>query len=120
MPDQSMTVADLRKLVADFIAEREWESYHDGKNLSMSIAIEAAELMEHFQWSRSDEVPAVVGNDARRAEIIDELADITCYVLSLANALDVDLSSAVAAKIAKNAVKYPVERFRGRYFKPGA
>ena len=51
MPDESTTVAELRKVVADFVAEREWERYHDAKNLSMSIAIETAELMEHFQWT---------------------------------------------------------------------
>ncbi len=119
MADGSATVADLRKRVADFVAEREWHSYHDAKNLSMSIAIEAAELMEHFQWVRSDEVPAVVVGERARAEIVDELADVACYLLALTNILDVDLSDAVAGKIAKNAAKYPVERFRGRYFKPG-
>jgi NTP pyrophosphatase (non-canonical NTP hydrolase) len=120
MTDQSTSVAQLRQLIADFVAAREWNCYHDPKNLAMSIAIEAAELMEHFQWVRSEETAAVLANAKQRAEIIDEVADVACYVLSLANALQIDLSSAVAAKVAKNAEKYPVERFRGRYFKPGA
>ncbi len=119
MSDATTTVADLRRVIADFIAERDWHSYHDAKNLSMSIAIETAELMEHFQWVRSDEVPAVLANPRTRAEIVDEVADVACYLLSLANALDIDLSTAVREKVAKNAVKYPAERFRGRYFKPG-
>lgn len=119
MADNSTTIADLRRQMAEFIAEREWQSYHDAKNLSMSIAIEAAELMEHFQWVRSEEVPAVLANPQARAEIVDEVADVACYLLSLANALDIDLSAAVAAKVAKNSAKYPVERFRGRYYKPG-
>ncbi len=120
MPDQSVTVAELRKTVADFIAERDWHSYHDAKNLSMSIAIEAAELMERFQWVRTDELPALLASDAERGKIVDEVADIACYLLSFVNALDIDLSAAVRAKIAKNEQKYPVERFRGRYVKPGS
>lgn len=119
MSDVDTTVAQLRKLVADFVAEREWHSYHDAKNLAMSAAIEAGELMEHFQWVRSDEVPAVVSNEAKRAEIADEIADVLCYMLALANVLDLDLSESLRAKMVKNAAKYPVERFRGRYFKPG-
>jgi dCTP diphosphatase len=119
MPDQSTTVAQLRKCVADFIAARDWQSYHDAKNLAMSIGIEAAELMERFQWVRTDELPALLAHDAERAKIVDEVADIACYLLSFVNALDIDLSTAVRAKIAKNEQKYPIERFRGRYFKPG-
>jgi NTP pyrophosphatase (non-canonical NTP hydrolase) len=118
MSDASTTVAELRELVAGFVAERAWGGYHDPKNLSMSIAIEAAELMEHFQWLRTDELGGVAGNAGRKAEIADELADVTCYVLSLANALGIDLSAAVQAKVRKNAAKYPAEQFRGRYVRP--
>ncbi len=120
MPDETVTLAELRRLVADFIAERQWQPYHDAKNLSMSIAIEAAELMEHFQWARSDELPELLRDVGRRAEVIDEVADIACYLLSLCNALEIDLSDAVAAKVAKNCTKYPAERFRGRYYRPGS
>lgn len=119
MTDEKTTVTELRRLVADFVAEREWQKYHDPKNLSMSIAIETAELMEHFQWVRNEELPELLSNDRRRREVIAEIADITCFLLALANVLDLDLSSAVRGKLAQNAVKYPVEEFRGRYFKPG-
>lgn len=118
MTDEATAVTELRKLVADFVAAREWQGYHDAKNLSMSIAIEAAELMEHFQWTRSEELPALLANADCRAEVADEVADIACYLLALANVLELDLSSAVRNKLVKNAAKYPVERFRGRYFKP--
>jgi NTP pyrophosphatase (non-canonical NTP hydrolase) len=118
MSDETTTVAELRARLSDFVAEREWQGYHDAKNLAMSIAIEAAELMEHFQWVRNDELPALLEDQRRREEVADELADILCYALSLANALDIDVSSAVAAKIARNARKYPPEQFRGRYAKP--
>jgi len=119
MSDETITVAEMRRIVADFVAAREWQPYHDAKNLSMSIAIEAAELMEHFQWIRNEEVPAVLSNEATRAEVVDEVADVACYLISLANALEIDLSSAVAAKVGKNNAKYPVDRYRGRYIKPG-
>ncbi len=120
MTDAETTVAQLRQLLAEFVAAREWHIYHDAKNLSASIAIEAAELMEHFQWVRNEEVDALLSDAGRRAEIQDELADVMCYVLALANAVNIDISAAVASKMAKNAAKYPVAEFRGRYFKPNS
>ena len=118
MPDERTTVAELRALLAEFVAEREWQRFHDAKNISMSIAIEAAELMEHFQWVRNEELAALLADEARRAAVRDEVADIACYVLALANVLGLDLSDAVADKMRKNAAKYPSEEFRGRYYKP--
>ena len=118
MPDDTTTVAKLRQLLADFVAEREWEKYHDPKNLSMAIAIETAELMEHFQWVRNEDLPQLLADERRRAQIVEEVADITCFVLALANALELDLSSAIEQKLSKNIAKYPAEMFRGRYFKP--
>ena len=115
MHDSTTTVAELIKLVNDFVAERAWEPFHDAKNLSASIAIEAAELMEHFQWLRSDQLDSV-GEDAQAmAEVREELADITAYLLSFANKMGIDVSSALEEKMRKNAVKYPADRFRGRF-----
>lgn len=119
MPDDTTTVARLRQLMADFVAEREWSMYHDPKNLSMAIAIEAAELMEHFQWVRNDELTALLSDNRKRAAVTDEVADITCFLLAIANTLNLDLSSAVEQKMVKNAAKYPADKFRGHYFKPG-
>lgn len=118
MPDATTTLAQLRDLLAEFVRQRDWQPYHDAKNLAMSIAIEAAELMEHFQWLRTDELPVALANPQRRAAVAEELADVLCYCLALANTLDLDVSTAVADKIAQNARKYPAERFRGRYFRP--
>ena len=118
MTDDTTTVAHLRRLLASFVAEREWEKFHDPKNLSMAIAIETAELMEHFQWVRNEELPELLADARRREKIGEEVADITCFLLALANALELDLSSTVERKLAKNAAKYPAEIFRGRYFKP--
>lgn len=118
MPDQETTVQALRDLVTAFVAERAWEPYHDPKNLSMAIAIEAAELMEHFQWVRSEDVDEALRDAEVSGEIRDEIADIQCFLLALANRLGIDLSEAVTAKMEKNRAKYPAAEFRGRYFKP--
>jgi dCTP diphosphatase len=118
MTDETTPIAELRTLVRQFVAERQWQGYHDPKNLSMSIAIEAAELMEHFQWVRSEELPALLADAAKREQIADEIADIQCYLLALANVLDLDLSTALTGKMCKNRAKYPAEQFRGRYYKP--
>ena len=117
MSDQTTTVAELRRLLADFVAERRWEKYHDAKNLSASIAIEAAELMEHLQWVRNDEVADWLSDPQRRAQVVEELADVLCYALSLANVLQADVSAAVRAKIEKNRRKYPAEEFRGSFYR---
>ena len=118
MADEQTTVSELRQRVAAFVREREWEKYHDPKNLSMAIAIEVAELMEHFQWVRSEELPTLLANEETRSEIAEEVADIACFLLALANALKLDLSETIKAKLEKNAAKYPPEVFRGRYFRP--
>ena len=108
-------MAELIKLVNDFVAERAWEPFHDAKNLSASIAIEAAELMEHFQWLRSDELDSVPNNAKAMTEVREELADIAAYLLSFASKMGIDVSSALEEKMRKNAVKYPAEHFRGRF-----
>lgn len=114
MDDTQTTLADLKKLMEAFVAERDWQPFHDPKNLSASIAIEAAELMEHFQWLRTDQLDSVKRDPARMAEIRDELADILAYVLSFANQMNIDLATALREKMAKNARKYPAEVYRGR------
>ena len=115
MQDTTTTVGELIKLIDDFVAERDWQPFHDPKNLSASIAIEAAELMEHFQWLRSDELSSVREDREAMARVREEVADIMAYVLSFASAMGIDVSSALEDKMKKNAVKYPVERFRGRF-----
>lgn len=119
MSDSSTTLAELRAAMQAFVAEREWEPYHDAKNLAGSVMIEAAELLEHFQWVRSEELEALLTEPGRRQEITDELADVMCYLLALANVLEIDISDAVRGKLIKNAKKYPADQFRGQYYKPG-
>jgi NTP pyrophosphatase (non-canonical NTP hydrolase) len=115
LDDSSTTVGELKALVARFVAERNWRQFHTPKNLSMSIAVEAAELMEHFQWLTADESRAVAGDAGKREAAGEELADVVCYALALAEALGLDLAGAVERKMVKNAQKYPADQFRGRY-----
>ena len=116
--DDRTTVGALRQAVADFVNARDWRPFHTPKNLSMSIAIEAAELMERFQWLTPDEALAAVGKPAERAAVADELADIVIYCLSLSNALELDVSSAVRDKLQTNEHRYPAGEFRGRFRRP--
>lgn len=113
--DSSCSVQDLRDEVHQFVEERDWQQFHSPKNLAMSVAIEAAELMEHFQWLSIDQSRQLVQDPSRRQEIEEEMADVLCYLLALANQLEVDLSSAVVNKMVKNRAKYPAAEYRGRF-----
>ena len=116
--DARTTVGVLRQAVAEFVDARDWQPFHTPKNLSMSIAIEAAELMEHFQWLTIEEAWAAIEDLTRRVAVADELADIVIYCLSLSNALDLDVSAAVLEKLETNEHRYPADQFRGRFRRP--
>lgn len=113
--DATTTVAQLRELVADFVQERDWSQFHSPKNLSMALAVEAAELMEHFQWLEVAESREVAENSDRLAAAAEEIADVLAYTLAIANSMGVDLSATLHAKMVKNAAKYPADEFRGRH-----
>ena len=114
LTDSATTVAELKNRVLAFARERDWEQFHAPKNLSMALAAEAAELMEHFLWATPEESRAVAADPARKAKIAEELADIVIYALEFANATGIDVASSIEAKIAANAAKYPVDKARGR------
>jgi NTP pyrophosphatase (non-canonical NTP hydrolase) len=113
--DSQTTLAQLRQLVGDFVDRRDWHQFHSPKNLSMSMAIEAAELMEHFQWISAEQSRRVADQPERLAAVSEELADVLCYALAMANELGLDLSTAIRQKIARNEQKYPAEEYRGRF-----
>jgi dCTP diphosphatase len=115
MSDTQTSVADLKNLVNEFVGRRQWHQFHSPKNLAMSMAIEAAELMEHFQWISVEESRALVDDPQRLAAIADELADVLCYALAMANELKLDLATAIRQKMVKNEQKYPAEEYCGRY-----
>lgn len=115
MPDQTTTVNELRELMRRFVADRDWDQFHSPKNLAMALAAEAAELMEHFLWVELDESRRQMSDPARLGPVCDEIADVLGVLLALCNALDLDLSDLFRQKMAKNVLKYPVEKARGRY-----
>ncbi len=115
MKDGDTTIAVLKELVRDFRNRRDWEQFHTPKNLSMSIAIEAAELMEEFQWLTSDESQRLRKDEEKLARLGEELADIIIYCLSFANSLHMDVTTTVMDKLAKNAGRYPEDEYKGRF-----
>ncbi len=108
--DEVRTLKELKKAVAAFARERDWERFHAPKNLSMAMAAEAGELMEHFLWADAEQSHQTAKNSK---EVADELADVVIYALEFANITGLDLASAIEAKMGENARKYPVEKARG-------
>ena len=115
MSDDSTTISELREIIRQFVDERDWRQFHAPKNVAMALAVEAAELMEHFQWLGVDASRELAADPAKLAAIAEELADVIGYGLALANELNLDVSDAIRAKMVKNAQKYPADEFRGRY-----
>jgi NTP pyrophosphatase (non-canonical NTP hydrolase) len=114
LSDSATTLADLKIRILDFARERDWEQFHAPKNLSMALAAEAAELMEHFLWASPEQSRRIAGDPEKRSRIAEELADIVIYALEFANATGLDVAQAIAEKMASNAEKYPVDKARGR------
>jgi dCTP diphosphatase len=112
MNDHKQTVGQLKEAVATFVQEREWKQFHTPKNLSMAIAVEAAELMEFFLWCSGEGAFTILNE--RRHDVEDELADILIGLLAFANACDIDISTVFTKKLAKTKKKYPPEKVRGR------
>jgi NTP pyrophosphatase (non-canonical NTP hydrolase) len=113
--DATTTVAELRKILDEFVAERDWSQFHSPKNVSMALAVEVAELMEHFQWLTTEASRQLAEDPDKLAAVGEELADVVGYSLALANELGIDVSSAIRAKMVKNRLKYPAAQYRGRY-----
>lgn len=101
----------IKKQVRQFVVERDWDQFHSPKNLSMALIVEAAEMVEHFQWL-TEEQSCNLAPD-KLAEVELELADIQIYLISLAEKLKLDLVAAVDKKLVLNAQKYPAEEVRG-------
>ena len=109
--DSKVSVGELRELVAKFVSERDWEKYHNPKDLAIGLSVEAAELLELFLWEHIG-LEKLQGELAERAK--EELADVAIYCLSFANAQRWELSEIIESKVRKNEAKYPAEKYRGR------
>jgi dCTP diphosphatase len=112
MPTRNDSLKSLSARLATFAAERDWDQFHNPKNLAMAVAGEVGELVEHFQWltfEEAAELPATT-----REEVALEAADVLLFLLRLCDRLDIDLGAAAERKLAINAARYPVSKARGR------
>ena len=114
MKDVESLLTDLRQ----FVAERDWSQFHDPKNLAMLLASEAGELVAEYRWVRGDESDAHSRAPEPRARIAGEIADVGIALLLLCDRIGLDLTQAIADKLARNAARYPVDASRGRPDRP--
>lgn len=114
LSDDTTTVAEIKARVLAFARERDWEQFHAPKNLSMALAAEAGELMEHFLWATAEASRNIVADPAKRAKIEEELADVVIYAMEFANMTGINMAAAIERKMATNAAKYPIEKAKGR------
>lgn len=111
MMDPPDSLERLRRRLAEFAAQRDWDQFHSPKNLTMALIAEAAELVEHFQWLTEGQSRALPAS--RRQAVADELADVLIYLVRTADALDIDLIAAAVDKIARNEQRYPTDQVKG-------
>ncbi len=114
MDDDRTTLESLKSSILAFVEERDWGQFHSPKNLSMAIAAEAAELMEHFLWVEPGAALQLVRDPDKAESIRDEVADIIIYSLEFANVAGIDVAGAIREKMTKNEIRYPVAKSRGR------
>ena len=106
------SLAELQSAIDAFVVERDWAQFHAPKNLAMGVAIEAAEIMEHFLWLSGEESSAL--DAEKRAEVANEIGDVLIYLIELVRSLDIDIVAAARTKLELNRQKYPVAKSRGR------
>lgn len=110
----SLNITEIQATLKEFATQRDWNKFHDPKNLSMSLAAEAGELLEIFQWLTSEEASQAKNNSELRQKTAHELADILLNAIRLADLMDINLDTAIKEKIVLNGKKYPVELVKGK------
>jgi NTP pyrophosphatase (non-canonical NTP hydrolase) len=110
-PDRAHGLSQLRDALRDFAAERDWDQFHSPKNLASALSVEAAELLECFQWLTEEQSRNL--SPEQLAHVREEMADVLNYLVRLADKLDVNLLEAARDKIRQNALKYPADKARG-------
>ncbi|GLP98316.1 MAG: nucleotide pyrophosphohydrolase [Pseudomonadota bacterium] len=108
-----MIETELLKQLIEFRRERDWEQFHNPKDVAISLSIEASELLEWFQWKSAEQVQQRLASD-KREELEDEIADVAVYLAYLCHDLNIDLNQAIKNKMQKNAAKYPRDKVKGR------
>lgn len=108
-------INQLTKRILDFINNRDWNQFHNPKDLALSLVLESAEVMEHFQWKNSEEMKEYIKSN--KDEVAEELADVLYWTLLMSHNLDIDIKKAFELKMTKNEAKYPINKARGRHDK---
>lgn len=112
--DNSTNLQALKQSVKDFCEDRDWDQFHNIKDLSLALSIESAELLEIFRWKDAGELKALLSKPEKVEAVSDEMADIFFFLLRISQMYDIDLSKGLQNKIKKNALKYPIEKSRGK------
>jgi NTP pyrophosphatase (non-canonical NTP hydrolase) len=108
-------ITELTNRVIAFRDARDWKKFHNPKDVSLSLVLEASELMELFQWKNSDEMAKFI--ETNKADIGDELADVLYWVLLMSHDLKIDIAAALKSKLEKNEAKYPIVKSKGKHLK---
>ncbi len=117
LTDSRTTTGELKRLIQEFVDERDWGKYHNSKDIAIAINVEAGELLELFEWVREKEIPGLLEDPDKRRHLGEEMADVLILCLNLAAATGFDVAETVGRKLAMNRAKYPVELVRGNYRK---
>jgi NTP pyrophosphatase (non-canonical NTP hydrolase) len=108
-------INQLTQRIQDFINDRDWNQFHNPKDLALSLVLESAEVMEHFQWKNDEEIQKYIKSN--KNEIGEELADVLYWVLLMSHDLDIDIKRVFEGKMVKNEAKYPIDKAKGRHDK---
>lgn len=117
MKDQQTRLEELKLVVKSFCEQRDWDQFHNAKELSIGVITEASELLEHFRFLTEEQIAAVMDDPEKRLAISEELSDVLFFLVRFAQRYDFDLSESFTAKMTKNARKYPVSDFKGKNHK---
>lgn len=113
MRDNEATIEQLKQIIKQYCEERDWDQYHNPKELSIGVITEASELLEHFRFKSEKEMLAMLQDPKKRGEISEEMADTLYFILRLAQKYNIDITSAFEKKMEKNKEKYPIEKAKG-------
>ena len=118
--DKQTTLDQLKEQIQTFCQERDWDQFHSAKDLAIGAVTESSELLEHFRFLTVSQVEQVMGEEDKRQEVSDELADVLFFILRFAQRYEIDLASAFADKMERNGQRYPASEFRGKNHKAEA
>jgi NTP pyrophosphatase (non-canonical NTP hydrolase) len=111
--DEGRNLHELKEKIKEFCEVRDWDQFHNAKELAIALSIEASELLEIFRWKTPEEVDALFKNEEKKEHIEEEMADVLYFLARLAQRYNIDLSEALDKKIDKNEKKYPIDKFKG-------